>query len=286
MKMNETIAAQTKLQTSSLGSWLGGSVLLTSTLLHPACTGTEADNPVMDPVDTTLCKGSEEFEPLASGRENLDVDDFSGRRPISAQVNQKSQRLLPLEDIPVWLECLEWSFFEGTLDYQVANFHGGCEIDWTGGANVISEGHVSVELENESCAVAACGSCLYDLRSSGNLELASDTASLVFDLVRLDCDGDVTSESTWTLPLSTQPLGLLCQKADLWGAEKVASNVSNRAPMDLYSPCGTDAPEPSMACADGLTCIAGNCVPPCTENTDCPLSGALECRDGYCQLPE
>lgn len=242
----------------------------------------------MHPVDTTVCKGDEEFVPLAWGREPLEAGGPSHRRPVRTQVGQKSQGLSPLEEIPVWLECIEWDFSAGILDYQIANFRGGCVIDWTGGANVISAGHVSVELKNESCAVAGCGNCLYDLRSSGNLELADDTASVALDLVRLDCEGDITTESTWTLPLAAEPQGLLCQKADLWGAQSAASNPSSGAPVDLYAPCGPDAPDPATmeTCADGLTCVAGSCVPTCTEEIDCPLSGALECRDGYCQLPE
>lgn len=288
MKMNETKDTVIKRHASSVGSWLRGWALLTSALLHPACTGTEADNPVMDPVDTTICKGDEEFVPLASGPAPLDVGGSSNRRPIPAQVGQKPQRLSALEEIPVWLECIEWNFSEGTLDYQIANFRGGCAIDWTGGAKLLSAGHVSVELRNESCAVAACGNCLYDLRSNGNLELDSDTESVVFDLVRSDCDGDVTSESTWTLPVATQPQGLLCRKADLWGAEDAASNPDSGATVDLYAPCGPDAPDFSATetCADSLTCVVGSCVPTCTESTECPLSGALECRDDYCQLPE
>src|SRR5690606_15240904 len=201
---------------TSLPSSLGGAILFASALLHPACTGTEADNPIADPVDTTACKGSDDYVPLAWNPGGLEASGDWVEVP-PARVGEETQSLSSLGEIPIWLECLEWSFVDGTLDYQIANFRGGCAIDWTGGANTTSTGNVTVQLQNERCAVAACGNCLYDLRSSGelDLELSDGVEEIHFELIRTNCDGDITSESSWTLPLAAQPAGLICGKADL-----------------------------------------------------------------------
>ncbi len=263
-------------------------------LIQPSCTGTEADNPFTDPATTTLCKGDEGYVPLTSQREPLALDQDLFGSPVPALPAPPSgpephrSQLSSLSEIPVWLECLEWDYREGIFDYQLANFRGGCAVEWTGGGEITNDGGILVELQNESCAVAGCGSCLYDLRSNGQLETDALKERMTFDLIRRDCEGEATLESSWSLPIAEEPRGLLCREADRWGAEKSANNTESDVKIELYAPCdaGTDEGFEPRTCADNFTCIAGHCVPSCESDDDCPLSGALTCQDGYCQLPQ
>src|SRR5690606_26293981 len=107
-------------------------------------------------------------------------------------------------------------------------------------------------------------------------------------LIRKDCDGEVTLESSWSLPVGEKPQGLLCREADRWGAESSAGNAATGVNVELYAPCddGSEEELAEKSCADNLSCIAGRCVPACSIFDDCPLRGALSCQEGYCQLSE
>jgi len=261
--------------------------ILALTLIQPSCTGTEADNPFTDPATTSLCKGEDNYVPLANKRElqGLTQDSLEGVFRAEPAPPPPSN-LSSLSEVPVWLECIEWDLSEGIFDYQVANFRGGCAVDWSGGGEVTSDGNVSVELQNKSCAVAGCGNCLYDLRSNGQLEVPEPNDTMTFDLIRTDCKGEVTVEGSWTLPIAETPHGILCRDSDRWGAESAAGNATRGVEVELYAPCddGSDADLEGRTCADGLNCITGKCVPSCAVDEDCPLSGAFTCQDGSCQL--
>lgn len=272
---NQMNTSLTRARNSSLS-------ILALALVHPSCTGTEADNPFTDPTTTSLCKGADDYKPLANLREPLTVDPSWSAGPSRAELPAPESTLLPLGDIPIWLECLEWDLAHGVFDYQVANFRGGCEVSWSGGGRVTDQGDVLLELHNNNCAVAACGNCLYDVRSGGQLEMPQVTRDVTFELIRKNCDGEVTVESEWILPTSEQTHGLHCRKADAWGAEAGGEGDAFAA---LYAPCG-DAFGETRSCPDGLSCVAESCVPSCSADEDCPLSGALTCQDNYCQLAE
>jgi hypothetical protein len=262
--------------------------ILPLALIHPSCTGTEADNPFTDPTMTSLCKGDEEYVPLGARWKASSLGTDWSAPALSAQASPGESLLSPLSEIPVWLECVEWELREGVLDYQIANFRGGCEVTWEGGGRVTSDGDVVVELANNSCSVALCGNCLYDLRSGGQLEMPDANESVHFELVRKDCEGDVTVTSKWQLPVGESPHGMLCRPADRWGAESSVGNASSNVDVDLYAPCGEDSMDElaERSCAEGLTCVSGNCVPACMSDEECPLSGALTCQEGHCLLSE
>lgn len=258
-------------------------------LIQPSCTGTEADNPFTDPATTSLCKGEDDYLPLANQREALALDQDTLKGPLPADpIPPRESHLSSLSEIPVWLECIEWDLREGVFDYQVSNFRGGCAVDWKGGGEVTSDGNVAVKLQNKSCSVAACGNCLYDLRSNGQLEMSEAKDAVTFELIRTNCGGEVTVESSWNLPIGPMPHGILCSDADRSGAESGAGKAAPGVEVELYAPCedGSDADLPGRTCAENLNCIAGRCVPSCSIDDDCPLAGALTCQDGHCQLSE
>ncbi len=256
------------------------SVLGMSSLLLITCAGTEADNPVAEPVDTTPCKSEAEYftAPETSGT-------FSTLR----------QALTGAEQVPVWLECVEWELQQDQrLSLQVFNFRGGCAIAWEGGVRITDAGEAVIELENTNpgCAVAGCGNCIYDVRGSVALSEAQTNGSLPFSLERLPCNGSNGRSSDWTLPLSTEPTGMSCRLSDPYGAASAYYNGAGRDDQ-LYTECVAAGETPGAGsfdvvvedCGPDLSCVEGRCLPECTDDSDCPLGGALTCQTGYCRLP-
>lgn len=254
------------------------------------CMGTEADNPFTEePVDITSCKAKDGYVGFAPKVASLREASNSGR------FANLSQALTSPSEIPVWLECVDWSLeVDGKLALQVLNFRGGCSVEWEGGSHIKEDGAVVIELNNAdpSCAVAGCGSCIYDVRGEVSLDEATRRGEIPFTLSRLPCNGSNGLDSEWTLPLGEQPSGTRCVLSDSEGAASAQSRGAGRSD-ELFTPCTTDAaldpvpfPVPILDCGDGLSCVNERCVPACTADSDCPLQGALTCQDGFCQLPQ
>lgn len=257
-------------------------LLLMGGLLSPGCNGTDAGNPFTE-IKASLCKGEEEYRVIVG-------EDAS------------APQLGDLRDIPVWLECVETRHEDGRLSLQIANFRGSCAVDWVGSARVEGEegaSKVVVDLENESCSVAKCGNCLYDLVVDRALPLSSEHDSspdLEVSLVRRDCKGQVVLESSYPVRPGAERSSFFCRPADSWGIMGVRSAAPEGAELDLYAPCGAATGEDSIldsarveSCAEGLVCSGGRCVTPCEDDSDCPLPGAERCVEdethgSVCQL--
>jgi hypothetical protein len=214
---------------------------------------------------------------------------------LRAGFEQLAAPLVTTEEIPVWLECIDWSLDEGgELTVQAFNFRGGCGVTWTGQSVVSEDGTLRIELENANpgCAIAGCGNCTYDARGTFLLDDALSDGELPFTLARLPCDGSNGRDSDWLLPVGSSPAGTRCVPADPDGAAKADYNGAGRADA-LFAPCTLEAtadpdlyPTPLTACGDGLSCVEEHCVVACASDADCPLRGALGCQGGYCQLVE
>lgn len=265
-------------------------VLVATGMCGAQCIGTEADNPFAEqPAEVTPCKGKDDY---VAFRHALWSAHGPGSR-VSEQFAQLGQALTATSEVPVWLECVDWTLDgEGVLSLQVFNFRGGCGVSWEGTAWVSEEEALRLELQNANpgCAIAGCGNCTYDARTT--FELADGAVhDMPFTLARLPCDGSNGRDSAWMLPLSTEPAGTRCTLADTWGAAKAQSNGGGRSD-NLYASCTLDEvpdpdayPEPLTECGEGLTCVDDRCLLACGGDADCPLSGALRCQDGYCRLP-
>jgi hypothetical protein len=233
-------------------AWVCSCVLI---LLLPRCAGTEADNPFTD-VIITPCKSSDEYE--------------------ARSLEQLGPELSPAVAVPIGLQCLQWQVVDDVLELQILNFGAGCGIVWEGRATVDGE-RLSIALDNPSCVVAACFSCIYDAAVAVPLAVSGDM-TLEF---RLGSCASAPDVQTWDLPVAQQPRGMVCEYADTFGARAAAFELG----MDgsAYSVCG----ELGADCDEGLTCNAvgeldARCLPPCSRDSDCPLDGATRCSEGLC----
>ena len=237
------------------GAWLG------------ACTGgTDTGNPLTD-LDIGGCKAEGATAELSATRSALRVDGarYQGLACFGAQ--REGER----------------------VELDVHNFTGGCHVEWDAAGRVRDRG-VDVVLTNPSCAVAACGSCLYDARFT--LELPASSGNAADDEIALidqPCEGEPITRGMWHVPEDGKST-LVCgfaQGAD-WHAGKTGTcgqeNMPCRKTGGLCG--GADAVED---CDDGLTCTTisefdARCLKGCTTKDDCAVPEAMRCEDGLCVL--
>lgn len=270
-----------------LRSKVFGVGMVMSLLMYSGCVGTETGNPFTTSVITSRCKSADDYEGL------LMPQVLSAGADQDADISQDgvSLELGEIERIPVWLSCVEWASKDDSLLFQVANFAGGCEIDWQ--SEVVwaqSDGQppgLYVNLQNNNCSVAACGNCSYDLRTPEPIEF-EPLGDLEVQLIRRDCEGQAGQVTVFSLPLSKKAVGLSCEFADTWAAS-AAADSGTALNTELYAPCNDALESPSdigivTQCADGLSCVDGRCVSSCQQDTDCLLKEAEICVSGTCRL--
>jgi hypothetical protein len=255
------------------------------TLVPPACNGTEADNPFADVVNTP-CKADDGYDPA---QEQADWEALRAAQMPAARTGAYGQARAALSNpmsFPLGLSCLEWSLDGGSrLEVQIINFRSGCAIEWQGKARV--EGDVvTLELENRICAVAACGNCLYDTGTIVAVSAAKPTTLVLSEDASCNLHPDLT---TWTLPLDTQPNGLVCTYADKYASMVAATNRGLVG--EEFSVCD-DLPS-GLNCKAGYSCRNVStseypderCLRACSSDADCTFGGGVACRAGYCALP-
>lgn len=267
-------------------------VSVCSWALLATCAGTEAGNPVVEPAEVTPCKSGNSYMAAAHGNIPAPHADVAAapRRAFSSL----NQALSSGERLPVWLECVQWELEQDALSLHVSNFRGGCAIAWEGTTYASDTGEIRMDLENTNpeCAVASCGNCIYDAQGQVKLRPEQAQGDLAFSLRRLPCNDANGLETDWTLPLQSHSAGIVCGPADLWGAAAAHAAGAGRDD-ELYTPCVEPGGTPDSnrlgeveACGAGLSCVEGRCLPACTEDSECPLDGALVCRAGFCRLPD
>lgn len=223
-----------------------------------ACVGTNTGNPLTS--DISGCKSEADFESKAlTGTERYDG-----------------------------LSCMYWERTEQSLHLQALNFRGGCSITWQGAFESISSGP-SVLLTNPSCAVAACGSCLYDATFDIDLREISiaDNASIP---LRSDasCSGDADLINFWSLRGDATE-GITCDYALGLDWHAHGRGTCGQTNMPCRRDDGLCPDDGTGPCDAGLTCTEVGtsnfvCLEQCTTDDDCTASGAMRCSDGLCRI--
>jgi hypothetical protein len=232
----------------------------------PMCAGTETDNPLVD-FRSTECKHGQE----------LSLAPKIARTIVAIDMEAEAYQ---------GLFCYAWQVNEsGTVTIDVINYESGCAIEWSPAETLVDYEHVELGIQNRSCAVAACGSCSYDL----TFELAGLTRKTATDLriIESDCEGERyrTAEPA-ELPIDRESEGLLCRQ--------IVDDFAGGCGGARQPPC-TDEPGElgtcDDGCAEGLACVADVlddydvCFTACESDADCGLE-IESCQGGACRLRE
>jgi hypothetical protein len=238
---------------------------LCSALSAASCTGgTDTGNPLTD-LDISECKADRE-QALAAQRSALTPPGTARYDGLNCYVAERSEDMLELD---------------------VYNFSGGCHISWDAkGRERASE--LDVVLANPSCAVAGCGSCLYD--ASFSLELGASTGATI-ELIDQPCKGDSETLGSWDVPERDGARTLRCsfaRGAD-WHAGKLGLCGQENQPCRDGGLCSGEPGDGASACDEGLRCTEvsehdSRCVKQCSSDDDCAVPSAMRCEDGLCRL--
>ena len=245
--------------------------ILTTTLAFlSACLGTDTGNPVVDS-RVSECK---------SDRESSGASIQALTLPSASTTYEG-------------FECLRWERDADHIRFDAYNINGGCHVTWRGGAEQNSSGELAFVLSNPSCAVAACGSCLYDATFDLDTQKTPLDDSADVKLIQANCPGERVTIGSWQLQAGEAASGIACKYAKGldWHAGRLNTCGTRHAPCRGKGLCGAGStagttPNP---CDDGLECTPVSeyesmCLERCTSNEDCTLQDILECRDGVCQL--
>lgn len=244
------------------------------------CSGTETDNPAIDPLvpfEGSECKKYLEDE----GAVPVQTDG-------SAPVAQSRAALALAGDRG--LMCWDWSFDDGgNLTVRILNLLEGCGYEWNGGRARVKGNDVFLEAINHGCFASACGSCTYDVRFEVRDAPRSGDVALhlsITDEAAKNCKpGDAGSAGVvFTIPAGERE-GTRCQ---------FLPNFAYQPPemCTLHMQCGEGAP---CTCPIGQQCApvglptflgASRCVAECATNADCSIPAAFECTNGLCRLRE
>lgn len=189
------------------------------------------------------------------------------------------------------LFCFAWKTqAEGGVRIDVYNFEGPCGRGFEGRA-VRKGSDVDLFVRPKGCAVAACGSCQYDV-AFDLLDVPTD-APLNVSLALEYCEEAAPQRAagSLTLPLDTRPDGIICQAGACRSQLKQTCGIAHCPPCSdavggVADSCATAAPS---ACGPGLVCEDDaerpTCVASCSADSDCMLE-IEHCQDGSCRLRE
>src|SRR6185369_11924450 len=102
------------------------------------------------------CSGGTE-----TGNPAATVTDFSSSSCKNHAPSAGQQALTVASDAD-GLQCVEWATTEAGLRLKLLNFPEGCADEYFGTANLNATGGLELAVFKDVCAVAACGSCLFD----------------------------------------------------------------------------------------------------------------------------
>lgn len=240
-------------------------------LVVGACTTTDGGKRpvVLDDFDTGGCKSSEQLAASA-----LTQKDGAGTTGYDAAHDG--------------LQCFVWKrLSEEKLSIEITNHADGCgaEMSWEPRAELDEQGGLDLLLENKQCTFAACGSCIYDL--TFEVKVPRDTKQLRTRLLGDDCDGERSLHHEQTLPLDTQPSGVLC--VDYRPRPFREPECGQSIPP--FAHCDDNACDPATAvpCAAGTECVevendALRCLPTCDSDADCSPYPSTHCEKSVCVL--
>ena len=227
-----------------------------------ACTGTETGNPPLIDFGKTACKA---------------LDKLAKERPAES-TDTTSVLIDPLYD---GLTCFVWERIDAqTLRVDVTNHVTGCgsDLGWTPRLKLSDDGAVELILDDDDCTQARCGSCIYDL--SFTVQLDEDMRDRPVRFYELGCEQNPTPMRA-TLPLSSQASGAVCTHTS-------GSALAQRGGhSSLRMPCGKLFNGTEATCNDGLLCteLAADqrvCLAQCQSDTDCDKLS--RCDGSVCRL--
>lgn len=232
------------------------------------CTGTETDNPIVD---------------YRAGECNSSVDSALS---VANGVARTSSALSIDDNAYRGLYCYAWEAREdGSLAIDVINYLGGCGASYELADTRIEGNEISFGVQAAGCQLGSCDStCVYDL--AFELHGVDIGAPVELQLREIACgDWDDELEPRLTLPLDTEPSGIICRTM-VYSAGAPQCDRAHAPPCggDYFGTC-------EDGCGDGLICLPGDgpardmCFTACEQDDDCPI--AIEsCQDGACRLRE
>jgi hypothetical protein len=211
------------------------------------------------------------------------LKDFASSVCKSKESDRATSALTLASDV-VGLECVEWEAgASGELLVKLHNFAEACAESYAGKV-VLSEGGADLSVFSTTCAVAKCFDCLYDF-DFHLVGIATD-APLALRIGSARCaSAPAVFDLALTLPLDTQPSGIVCQGTSAFMTMLYAASHDSCGERNM--PCG-DCAEEHTACLDGLVCTElaegdSRCLQSCETNADCVAN--LTCESGLCRAP-
>jgi hypothetical protein len=190
------------------------------------------------------------------------------------------------------LRCVAWKRVGSSgIKLDLFNFDGACGATWSGAAAVAADGTLELRIDNPSCVVMKCGSCLYDWSFDVASVPADKPTSLV---IAVNACSTTQAAVTTTVTLGAEAQGIVCGFA-YYGAlqaEAVDLGTCGQVGMPCTGAymCGTGSPSTTGTCAAGLTCgddgLSASelvCLVPCTTTADCPRTDVWSCQSGQCR---
>jgi hypothetical protein len=234
------------------------SVLLAS-VVSCAGSGTETDNPA-SPLEKFSSSGCKNEDP------------------------NPGQQALERETDAEGLTCVEWARdTNGALDVKLYNFSGVCGGTYLGKAAFNAEA-LELSVYQDTCAVAKCGSCVFDFHYQ--LQNVPVRAPLSLRIGSAVCESQPTLFSDeLTLPIDSQETGIVCRRLERGALDDYAGTRGLCGATNM--PCGSACTSVGATCRAGETCTElaasdSRCLTDCATNDDCP-SGLTACVDGVCQ---
>lgn len=260
----------------------------TLVLFAVACAGTETQNPANPLVsfNDSGCKKENGSKSVAAWKRLGDEYATAAQAVVSTDYSAETSGL----------KCFAWEVSDGgQVKIDLINFESSCGPKFVGDAKLDSSGVLQLSVTNPGCMVADCGSCIYDW----SYEVAAiDTSKPLAVRMGIDvCPGREDIEySTTSLPVNTQPSGILCKYASYGALGWQAAVLSEcgqvgmpclKTPMctDRGGTGGTTDPtcEGELVCTDNGNTEQRICAKTCTGDPDCGSKGVLSCMDGLCR---
>jgi hypothetical protein len=211
------------------------------------------------------------------------LKDFSSSTCKNKNPNPAPQALVVASDAD-GLQCVEWSLERDTLEVKLINFPEGCSDRYLGKAR-LAPNTLELSVYTERCAVAACGSCLFDFDYA--IAGVRSDAPLLLRVGSAVCEQDPPLfNDELTLPLDERPSGVVCRPipegALSWYSRTRGSCGERNMPC---GDCTSDADQTS--CDPGLTCSElgerdSRCLAQCTSDDEC-TGGLTTCEEGVCR---
>jgi hypothetical protein len=193
-----------------------------------------------------------------------------------------------LESDAEGLTCVEWSRDDsGALDLKLHNFGEPCGETYLGRAGIAGDGALELSVYKDTCAVAKCGSCVFDF--DFELQNIDDAAPLKLRIGSSACESQpALYEDELELPLDREGAGIVCRRMERGALEWYARGRSSCGGANM--PCAPCDSAGATTCAEGLLCTElgpsdSRCLVSCETSADCP-AGLTTCTDGVCQASE